>query len=72
MDRNILDDVMKLPSEEKLRLYYALQEELEENNLLQQDIQEINTRLSEIESGKVKSISEEEHINFINRFGKDV
>ncbi len=71
MNNNIIKDVMKLSSEEKLKLYYALQEELEENNLLEEEAQEINSRLDDINSGKVKAISEQEHLKSIEQLGKD-
>jgi hypothetical protein len=71
MNSNLIDDVMKLSSEEKLKLYYALQEELEEKNILQEDAREILGRLNDIDEGKVKADSEEDHLNFINKFGED-
>ncbi len=71
MNNNIIKDVMKLSSEEKLKLYYALQEELEENNLLEEEVQEINSRLDDINSGNVKTISEQEHLKSIEQLDKD-
>ena len=59
MSTKIMDDVMKLPKKEKVKLYYALQEELDlsddylaENDLTKEQWKELNKRIKDIDSGK--------------------
>ena len=64
MPTKILDDVLKLPKKEKVKLYYELQEDLdhEYNYLADGDLtkaqwKELNKRIKDIEIGKAKLIS---------------
>jgi len=59
MSTKIMDDVMKLPKKEKVKLYYALQEELDlsddylaESDLTKEQWKELNKRIKAIDSGK--------------------
>lgn len=59
MSAKIMDDVMKLPKKEKVKLYYALQEELDlsddylaEGDLTKEQWKELNKRIKDIDSGK--------------------
>ncbi|MEQ1798430.1 MAG: addiction module protein [Lacibacter sp.] len=59
MSAKIMDDVMKLPKKEKVKLYYALQEELDlsddylaEDDLTKEQWKELNKRIKDIDSGK--------------------
>lgn len=68
----IIEDVLKLPKEDKIKLYKALQEDLEPNeNVLREDEltpeqwKEINKRAKEIESGKATLISRQELNDFL-------
>ncbi|MEO7530833.1 MAG: hypothetical protein ABIS69_05460 [Sediminibacterium sp.] len=64
--RKIIEDALKLPQDEKRDLYYALQNDLNEELVLREDEltpeqwQEVNKRNSEVESGNAKLISKEE------------
>lgn len=67
MPTKILDDVLKLPKKEKVKLYYALQEDLDleddylaEDDLTKSQWKELNRRIKEIETGKAKLIPWEE------------
>jgi putative addiction module component (TIGR02574 family) len=67
MQAKILDDVLKLPKKEKVKLYYALQEDLDleddylaESDLTKAQWKELNKRIKEIETGKAKLIPWEE------------
>ncbi|MGI8951244.1 MAG: hypothetical protein ACR2FN_06630 [Chitinophagaceae bacterium] len=65
---NIIEEVLKLPEEEKIKVYCALQKELglEDNNVLREDEltpeqwEELKKREIEIEKGNVKWISRSE------------
>lgn len=64
MQTKIVDKVMKLPKKEKVNLYYALQDDLDfdddylaENDLTPQQWAELDKRIKDLESGKVKAIS---------------
>ena len=70
MPTKILDDVLKLPKKEKVKLYYALQENLDleddylaENDLTKMQWKELNKRLKDIESGKQNYIKSAVSIN---------
>lgn len=67
MPTKILDDVLKLPKKEKVKLYYALQEDLDleddylaEDDLTKSQRKELNRRIKDIETGKAKLIPWEE------------
>ena len=67
MATKILDDVLKLSKKEKVKLYYALQEDLdlEDDYLAEKDLtksqwKELNKRIGEIEAGKANLIPWEE------------
>ena len=67
MATKILDDVLKLPKKEKVKLYYALQEDLDleddylaENDLTKSQWKELNRRIKEIETGKATLVPWEE------------
>jgi hypothetical protein len=68
----VIEEALKLPKEEKLKLFHALQEELEtevvfrEDELTKEQWAEINKRTSEIHSGKAKLISRNELAGFLN------
>lgn len=69
--RKIIEDILKLPLEEKRDLYYALKEDLNEDTVLREDEltpeqwQEVNKRSDEIESGKAQFISKEQLIGYL-------
>lgn len=59
MPTKILDDVLKLSKKEKVKLYYALQEDLAfeddylaENDLTKSQWEELNKRIKDIDTGK--------------------
>lgn len=59
MPTKILDDVLKLSKKEKVKLYYALQEDLDfeddylaENDLTKNQWKELNKRIKDIDTGK--------------------
>ena len=63
MPAKIVDKVLKLPKKDKVSLYYALQDDLDfdddylaENDLTQKQWAELDKRISDVESGKVKLI----------------
>lgn len=63
MQAKIVDKVMKLPKKEKVSLYYALQDNLDfdddylaEDDLTPQQWTELDKRINDIETGKVKLI----------------
>jgi len=63
MQAKIVDKVMKLPKKEKVNLYYALQDDLDfdddylaEDDLTPQQWAELDKRINDIETGKVKPI----------------
>nr|WP_294905858.1 addiction module protein [uncultured Lacibacter sp.] len=67
MPTKILDDVLKLPKKDKVKLYYALQEDLDleddylaEDDLTKSQWKELNRRIKEIETGKANLIPWEE------------
>jgi putative addiction module component (TIGR02574 family) len=73
MQAKILDDVLKLPKKEKVKLYYALQEDLDleddylaESDLTKAQWKELNKRIKEIETGKAKLIPWEEAKKTLN------
>ena len=68
--QNIIEEVLKLSKEEKMKLYQALQEDLEENVLHEDELTqdqwiELNKRIGDIESGKAKLISRGELEEFL-------
>lgn len=73
MATKILDDVLKLPKKEKVKLYYALQEDLDleddylaESDLTKSQWRELNKRIKDIESGKAKLIPWENAKKMLN------
>ena len=63
MPVDIIDKVMKLPKKEKVKLFYALQEDLDfdddylaEEDLTPKQWKELDKRIRDIESGKTKLI----------------
>ncbi len=63
MQAKIVDKVMKLPKNEKVSLYYALQDNLDfdddylaEDDLTPQQWAELDKRIKDIETGKAKLI----------------
>ncbi len=63
MPAKIVDKILKLPKKDKVNLYYALQDDLDfdddylaENDLTPKQWAELNKRISDVESGKVKLI----------------
>lgn len=69
--RKIIEDILKLPLEEKRDLYYALRDDLNEDTVLREDEltpeqwQKLNKRNDEIESGKAELISREQLIDYL-------
>lgn len=67
----IIEDALKLPLNEKRDLYYALQDDLNEDIVLREDEltpeqwQELNKRYNESESGKAKFISKEQLVDYL-------
>lgn len=72
---NLIDEVLKLPIAQKKEAYFALQENLrasdiiDDDNFSESDMAEMEKRLEEMETGKVKGISLKEHLHFINSYG---
>jgi putative addiction module component (TIGR02574 family) len=73
MATKILDDVLKLPKKEKVKLYYALQEDLDleddylaEGDLTKAQWKELNKRMKDIESGKANLIPWEDAKKMLN------
>ncbi|MDB5209494.1 MAG: hypothetical protein JWQ30_321 [Sediminibacterium sp.] len=70
--RKIIEDVLKFPLEEKRDLYYALQQDLNEDTILREDEltpeqwQEVNKRNNDVESGKAQFISKEQLVDYLN------
>ncbi len=68
---NIIEAAMKLPKEEKIKLYHALQEELEmddelhEDDLTPEQWEELKRREQLIKEGKVKWLSRKDLNNFL-------
>jgi len=63
MPVNIIDKVLKLPKKEKVKLYYALQQDLDfdddylgEEDLSPKQWKELNKRIRDVESGKTTLI----------------
>ncbi len=63
MPVKIIDTVLKLPQKEKVKLYYALQKDLDfdddylgEEDLTPKQWKELNKRIRDVESGKIKLI----------------
>ena len=69
--RRIIEEALKLSIEEKRDLYYALQDDLKEDNILREDEltaeqwQEVNKRNNEIEAGSTRLISKEELMDYL-------
>lgn len=74
----VIDELLSLPLEEKVNAYKLLKEDIENSNAIdvddfsEQDLEEIEKRLSDLEKGKVRALSLEEHLSFVNAFGKHV
>lgn len=69
--RKIIENALKLPLKEKRDLYYALQDDLNEDTVLREDEltpeqwQEVNKRIKESESGKAQFISKEQLVDYL-------
>lgn len=69
--RKIIADALKLPIEEKKNLYYALQDDLNEDIILREDEltpeqwREVNKRSAEIASGKATLISKDQLADYL-------
>lgn len=69
---HIIEEALKLPKEEKMQLYYALQQDLDAgNNLAEEELtieewKDITQRREDIDSEKIKAISLEQHLQWIN------
>ncbi len=69
--QKIIEDALKLPFEEKRDLYYALQDDLNEDTVIREDEltseqwQELNKRYNEGESGKAQFISKEQLVDYL-------
>lgn len=74
---NIIEEVLKLPREEKIKLYQVLQKELEwDDNVLYEDELtsdqwvEIKKRIEDMKNNKEKVIALTDHLEFIKQFGE--
>jgi hypothetical protein len=71
--RKTIEDILKLPQEEKKNIYYALQDDLNEDLILREDEltpeqwREVNQRNSEIESGKAELISKGQLADYLKQ-----
>lgn len=67
----IIEQVLQLPKEEKLELYFALQEdldnELEQDELTKEQWEQLNEISQQLEDGSIKKISEEEMMDFLKK-----
>ena len=69
--QKIIEEALKLSIEEKRDLYYALQNDLNEDTVLREDEltpaqwQEVHKRSKEIESGKATLISKEQLVDYL-------
>jgi hypothetical protein len=71
--RKIIEDALKLSLEEKRDLYYALQDDLNEDTVLREDEltpeqwKEVTMRNNEFESGKAQLISKEGLVDYLKK-----
>jgi hypothetical protein len=71
--RKTIEDILKLPPEEKRDIYYALRDDLNEELILREDEltpeqwREVNNRNSEIESGEAQLISKEQLTDYLKQ-----
>jgi hypothetical protein len=71
--RKTIEDILKLPPEEKRDIYYALQDDLNEDLILREDEltpeqwREVNQRNNEIESGKAQLISKDQLKDYLKQ-----
>lgn len=67
----IIEQALQLPKEEKLELFYALQEslddEIEGDELTKEQWQQLNEISKQIDDGSIKKISEEEMMMFLKQ-----
>ncbi len=69
--RKIIEDILKLPLDEKRDLYYALQEDLNEDTILREDEltpeqwKELNKRNNDVETGQAQFISKEQLLDYL-------
>lgn len=67
----IIEQALQLPKEEKLELYFALQEDLnndlDEDELTKEQWEQLNEISQQIENGSIKKISEEEMMMFLKK-----
>jgi hypothetical protein len=74
----VIEELLNLSLAEKVNAYKLLKDDIENQNAIdaddfsEQDLVEIDTRFEEIISGKVKSLTLEEHLSFVNAFGKHI
>jgi hypothetical protein len=67
----IIEDALQLPMEEKKELYYALQQDLNEDTILREDEltpeqwREVNKRNHDIDTGKAQYISKEQLLDYL-------
>ncbi len=73
---SLIEEALKLPKEEKVKLYYALQEDLEfdddilaEDELTPEQWKELDKRVKDAESGKAEFISIDD---FKKKLGKKI
>ncbi len=70
---SIIEDALKLSKDEKVKLYYALQEDLNfEGSILEEDLSseqsnELLKRENEISNGTMKTISETDFNDFLKK-----
>ncbi|MBC7588072.1 MAG: hypothetical protein H7178_06890 [Chitinophagaceae bacterium] len=74
----VIDELLNLSLKEKVNAYKLLKEDIENRNALdaddfsEEDLVEMEARLSDLGKGRVKALSLEEHLSFVNGFGKHV
>ncbi len=72
----VIDELLSLSLKEKVNAYKLLKEDIENRDaedaedFSKQDLHEMEARLSELDKGKVKTLSLEEHLAFVHGFDK--
>ena len=76
--QKIIADALKLPLNEKRDLYYALQDDLNEDTVVREDELtpeqwlELNKRYNDSESGKAQFISKEQLVDYLKERRNDL
>ena len=65
----LIEQVLSLPEDEKIELYYALQEDLhfEESGLTDEQWKQLDGISTQIDNGTIEKISKEEMMQFLKK-----